>query len=209
MAQSTHVLSSFINNVELSDKDSCSDVYARFLKDKKNVGMIMPGESMMCTLFAFEHTTDIVSAEVDMSTVRAVGPNAAEGGGEKEEVAVAEDKKGRKLWGWGKKHIEESEGSGLTDGEAHTAQFDQTDFDEKYVAAFKEMITDEKEGRIMDTDREYITKIASNKLWPQREQDMFVGLRVDGCDQNRTWFQGSITKLFKKSTSVLRKELKR
>ena len=55
---------------------------------------------------------------------------------------------------------------------------------------------DEEECRLVDSDPFLIAKAMSRIMWPERETDLRIGLRVDAKDHRGNWFAGSVTEVF-------------
>jgi len=60
---------------------------------------------------------------------------------------------------------------------------------------------DSEECRLYDTDMYPIAKAVSRSLWPTRENELRLGLRVDAIDQKDCWFPGSIVEILDSETS--------
>jgi Ubiquitin carboxyl-terminal hydrolase len=60
------------------------------------------------------------------------------------------------------------------------------------IDLYLQAYSDEKEGRICDTDPIVIAKAVSRSLWPRNEGDLKVGLRVDALDHKGNFVPGRV-----------------
>jgi len=210
-------LGMFVNNAELSDKESCTEVHARFEKEKKIGGIkvrsgknVSPNNntedasselsisSELSHMIAFEQSVDVIS----LSSVVPGHKNHTEQNDEEEnEAGGPEIKKGRGFFGWGKRADNKSSDCDNNDDESNINDTSRQNGGRVTALhqAFEKSFYDEAEGRIYDTDMDYISKKISNRYWPTKESDFMVGLRVDGCDQRNNFFTGSVTSIFKRT----------
>ena len=62
---------------------------------------------------------------------------------------------------------------------------------EKQVAVYG----NSEECRLYDTDTLLIAKAISRSLWPEKEEELKLGLRVDAIDHKEHWFPGSVVEI--------------
>lgn len=63
-----------------------------------------------------------------------------------------------------------------------------------------------EECRIYDTETLPIAKALSRSLWPEHEDELKLGLRVDAIDHREHWFPGSVVEILKNDTNAESKE---
>jgi hypothetical protein len=58
-----------------------------------------------------------------------------------------------------------------------------------------ELYGNHEECRLFDTETLTIAKALSRSLWPRKEEDLKLGLRVDAIDHKNHWFPGSVVEI--------------
>ena len=105
-------------------------------------------------------------------------------------------KKGRRMWGWGKRNSNDSMGT-ASEENGRRIIYNQKRYDALFDEDFFAKLNGNGEGRLYDTDRDYIMKRTSNRLWPKDENQIFPGMRVEAADENGNFHPGSITQVYK------------
>ena len=73
---------------------------------------------------------------------------------------------------------------------------------EKQVAVYGNL----EECRLYDTDTLLIAKAISRSLWPEKEEELKLGLRVDAIDHREHWFPGSVVEILETGSNGESKE---
>lgn len=73
---------------------------------------------------------------------------------------------------------------------------------EKHVSVYGNA----EECRLYDTETILISKAISRSLWPEKEEELKLGLRVDAIDHREHWFPGSVVELLESGNAGESKE---
>jgi len=81
------------------------------------------------------------------------------------------------------------------DEEGDDDQLMLTPKDQEVVKRYLDVYGDDQECRIVDTNPLFLAKAISRSLWPRKDKEMKLGLRVDARDHRGNWFPGNVVEI--------------